>query len=66
MERRLQTRFRQVLPKCQVHVLHDFAKIQNWPRVSGSSENHDERTVPKEHVLRQSSYVTTSPSCAAE
>ena len=38
--------FRPVLPKCQVHVLHGFAKIQIWDRVS--IEKHDERTFPKE------------------
>ena len=54
VERRLQTRFHQVRPECQVHVLHGFARIQTWDRVSISSKNHDERTVPKEHVLHQS------------
>ena len=33
--------------------LHGFARIPTWDRVS-ASENYDERTVPKEHVLRQS------------
>ena len=47
MEHGLQTRLRQVLPTCQFHVLHGFAKIQIWDRVSISTKNHDERTFPR-------------------
>ena len=66
VEHRMQTGCPQVRPKCRFHVLHGFARIQIWDRVSISSENHDERTVPKVHVLHLSFFVTTSPDCAAE
>ena len=50
----MQTNCHQVRPECRFHVSHGFARIQTWDRVSISSENHDERTVPKVHLLHQS------------
>ena len=40
--------------RVRFHVLHGFVRIQTWDRVTISSENHDERTVPKVHVLHLS------------
>ena len=40
--------------RVRFHVLHGFARIQTWDRVSVPSENHDERTVPKVHMLHLS------------
>ena len=54
------------VPECRFHVLHGFARIQNWDRVSISSENHDERNSSKGARAASESFVTTSRSCAAE
>ena len=48
----METRLRQVLPRCQVHVLHRFAKIQIWDRASMPTENH-----PREQFRRSTCCV---------
>ena len=39
LEHRLHIRLRQFLPKCQVHVLNGFVKIQIWDRVNCATFN---------------------------
>ena len=50
----------------QVHVLHGFARIQTWDRVSISSENPRRTNSSQGARAASESVVTTSPSCAAE
>ena len=62
MEHLLQTRLRHVLPKCEVHVLHGFVKIQIWDRVSMSTDEQFPR-IPKQYVLCQILFYNVTQLC---
>ena len=66
VEHRLQTGCPQVRPKYRFHVLHGFARIQTWDRVSISSEKPRRTNSSQGARAASESFVTTSPNCAAE